>query len=302
VPGIFFCHYFHTAWIENDKEDLPMRPSPNRVILLLLCWACATVAQAITLYSSSLVEMRTLAAGPGAANDHPADNVDPTSLAQLLASLQLVSDATGKTVYLMSENDAKEVGAQLSKALTRVRPDQDIDLSVFRDTGGLLSARRYATGMRVFVKDGRINLIFGQVEVFLNDFREPYTKLPEPGSRAAVHLSGGRIVDQTWLQHVNGRPDWVSYAVAVAPGPRQSLRLRAQPAAAPVRPPAATSRPAPAAPVAEPAPAPKSQARPGRWKDLEEGLETLDRLHRKGLISDDEYRADRAKLMRGVGL
>ncbi len=47
---------------------------------------------------------------------------------------------------------------------------------------------------------------------------------------------------------------------------------------------------------APPAPAPVAQPAPG----VEERLKTLDELKRKGLITDEEYRAQRERILRGI--
>lgn len=268
------------------------------IAVMAVVWglAMAAPAAAITLYRSGAVVMETLATEGAGPNQHPAERVDETGLARLFAGLQVESAAGGGARALLSEQEALELAKQLAKALGRVEARQDIALSLFRDTGQLGSPRRHATGLRVFVTDDGLNLVFGQVDVFLNDFREPYRKLPEPGSRQASAMTGGAVLPAPGMTRMRGRDDWL-----VAPLPRAAGLLSSQPPM--------PSAPAAAAPVATPAAAPATtpKSAPGkgsgsRWQDLEEGLETLERLRRKGLISESEHAEKRARLMQEAGL
>ncbi len=273
------------------------------ILLLLACLVPASV-QAITLYRSSVVVMRTLPADSSSANSHPSDKVSPEMLARMLARLQVASEKEGKSDYLLSERDARDIGAELANALGRVDGSQDIHLAIFRDLGGFGSPRRHGTGIRLFVQGGRLHLILGQIDVFLNEFREPYAKLPQPGERTTSVMQGGKMLAQPWFQPVNGREDWLSYPLEGSARERPSLRLEhpgpvseSDPVAAddPTGGPVADS-------VADTLPGAAAPLHQRRWQALEEGLEALERLRDKGLISEQEYQSSRTKLMREAGL
>ncbi|MCB1774994.1 MAG: SHOCT domain-containing protein [Gammaproteobacteria bacterium] len=262
-----------------------------------------------------------MSAEEGSANEHPVNFVDPESLAQLLASLQVVSEAEGKPVYLMSENQAIDAGKHLARALNRVDESQDVLMVSYRNVGKFPRARRLSTGARVFVEDNRLNLIFGQVDTFLDEFREPYAKQPATGGRGKSALSGGTLAAASWFTFKPGREDWVLFPINLTQSPRSQLRLESN--AAPVAAGAAT-----AAPNSSRAPAAASQAstsaatapaaasvgagaaaagtaakvEPNRWRDLEQGLETLQRLRDKGLITEAEYQSKRQALLDAVGM
>ncbi len=281
----------------------------------ILLGGIADFAHAITLFRSSRIEMRTVSTDQNAVNAHPADGLDATLLTQLLASLQITSNTTGNALYLMTENEAKEAGPELAKALGRVAAQQDVDVSVYRYDGNLGNAKRFGTGIRLFVQEGRLNLIFGDVDVFFDNFRTPDLKRPKPGQRTASTMNNGAVLPQSWLVNVNDRSDWVAFAVAAPPGPRESLRLQTQPDAPPdaVAPPAISTadkvptnslsgpenpRVPPVVPTPPSRSAPAAPAVPtSRWRDLEEGLETLKRLRDRQLITDKEYAEQRAQLL-----
>lgn len=255
----------------------------------------------ILLYQTNTLLLHTLAAGDTADNQHPVNFIDAGSLAQLLASLQIESSEAGTSVYLMTENRAIKAGAELATALGRLEQAQDVLMATYRDVGGLGNVRRLTTAARVFVEKDRLNLIFGQVDTFINEFRDPYPKVPEAGTRKASKLAGGRIKQADWFEFKPGRSDWVMFPINLAQSPRRSLRMdsaKQSPSPAQVAP---SSRPE-AVDTAPPAASSPAKARPSQWKDLEEGLETLERLRKKDLITDDEYRAKRRALLDNAGM
>ncbi len=262
--------------------------------LLGLLFLFAGSASAITLHRSSSLELYTLDAEGEVHNAHPVNFVDPDSLAQLLASLQVDSSEAGDAIYLMSENQAIEAGAELASALSRIDDKRDVHLVTFRQVGSFPVSRRLATGARIFVEDGQLNLIFGQVDEFLDEFREPYQKRARPGARQLAALSGATIQPADWFTFKPGRKDWVLFPIDLTQSPRRLLRLQSGEMSS-----KASAEPARTSPKQH-----SSVKAPtaNRWKDLEEGLETLKRLQQKGLISDDEYQSQRRALLDDVAL
>jgi len=293
------------------------------------------IAQAIPLFKSNTLELYSIAAENGAVNDHPAVGLDTESLARLLASIQIRSDQEDKPVYLMEETAAPDAAQELSHALRRVDDRQDIHLVIYRSVGGLLNTRRLATGIRVFYQDGYLNMIFGPVDQFQDEFslRKRNGKPVPSGSRSQSRLAGGSIEAENWFQFKEGRRDWILYPLEQTSRVRPRLRIEEEPAAV-----APAPEPAQAAPTPEPAqprqalPPPQEPSQPrsrvaepdsspaftgesrqpeaapakpprqptSRWQDLEEGLETLQRLRDKNLISEEEFQSKRRELLDSV--
>ncbi len=267
----------------------------------LLLWMSVMTAEAITLFRSSRIEMRTLAADSRDENAHPVQQLHAEDLAQLLSSLQVRNIQNNEVVYLMTENEAKELSIELVKGFGRVNARQDLYLSVFRHVGGFVNTRRYGTGIRLFFREGQINLIFGDIDVFFDSFRSPTLKLPNPGQRQHSRLNGGQLVAQPWLTSVGNRTDWVTFSVTPLPSLRDSIRL--QNSNRPNETVTRSSITTPSIPDdissfsidTEKTIVPRSV-----WQNLEEGLETLSRLRQRSLITEAEYQEKRMKLLESV--
>lgn len=290
----------------------------------------SSAVQAITLFKSNTLELYSRPAENGAVNDHPVRSVDVESLTQLLASLQVRSEAADNTIYLMEEEAAINAAQELAHALRRVNEKQDIHMVTYRNLGGLLNTRRLATGIRVFFRSGNLNLIFGQVDEFQDEFsnRRRNGKSARPGSRDTAKLLGGNIQAANWFQFKDDRRDWVIYPLAQTIQTTAPMRLGkeaamdpqtaaqeepSQPATAPKQ----SSQINKTAPVesssSRKAPSVSSQSKlaptavttsdgiaENRWQDLEEGLETLERLRKKQLISEEEFQSKRKVLLDSV--
>ncbi|MES9817893.1 MAG: hypothetical protein ACH255_00340 [Candidatus Thiodiazotropha sp.] len=178
--------------------------------------------EAALFFSSSLTEIYSVAAEDEARNAHPVHGVDQLSLAKLFASVRIESAAEDATIYLMSELNAERLADQVLLSLKRLRADQDMHLVIYRTVGGSISSKRYSTGIRVFVDASGLNLIFGQLDTFQDDFRGPDRKIAPAGSRNAVRLDGGSIVSADWFRFKDGRTDWMIYPLPKQP----KLRLR----------------------------------------------------------------------------
>ncbi|MEW8029938.1 MAG: hypothetical protein AB2809_21510 [Candidatus Thiodiazotropha sp.] len=178
--------------------------------------------EAALFFSSSLTEIYSVAAENRARNTHPVHGVDQLSLAKLFASIQINSETENATIYLMSELNAERLAKEVLLSLKRLRPDQDMHLVIYRTVGGSISSKRYSTGIRVFVDASGLNLIFGQLDTFQDDFRGPDRKIAPAGSRNTVRLKGGSIVAADWFKFREDRTDWMIYPLPKQP----NLRLR----------------------------------------------------------------------------
>ena len=54
---------------------------------------------------------------------------------------------------------------------------------------------------------GRLNLIFGQIDLFFSEFRDPDRPVPPMGSRKRVESLKGRIIPAEGVSFVDGRND-----------------------------------------------------------------------------------------------
>ncbi|MEL0587333.1 MAG: hypothetical protein AAES65_21045 [Candidatus Thiodiazotropha sp. (ex. Lucinoma kazani)] len=182
-------------------------------------------AQATLLFSSNLVEIHSITTEGNNINAHPVQNADETALGRLFASIRINSDVEEKIIYLMSESDAAKLAKQVVISLRRLRPEQDMHLVIYRSVGGFLTTKRFSTGIRLFASDAGLNLIFGQLDTFQNEFRGPGRKLAHPGSRSNTRIKGGSLVAADWFKFHTDRNDWMIYPIATTP----SLKLRIKP-------------------------------------------------------------------------
>lgn len=302
-----------------------MNPMVLFIILVLsMVLLPSGTLRAITLYESPTLELYSKPAENDSGNAHPVLSVDVQSLAQLLASLQVRSKQAGERVYLMDEETAMGAAQELAHGLRRVNDDQDLHMVIYRNVGGFLSTQRFATGIRVFAEEGYLNLIFGQIDRFQDEFssRKRDRKLPLAGSRDESKMYGGAVAAQDWFQFKDGREDWILYPLPQQVG--SQLRLEKETVINPVPEPQPTSnQPTPVAtpssrsdvrsstpdstvatPIESDRPKIKAKKQPQmsthRWQDLEEGLETLARLREKGLIDEAEFQSQRKLLLDSV--
>jgi len=239
-------------------------------VTLLALLALSPALHAELLYESNRVELYRVNAPQGVRNDHPM-RLETYALEDRLAEVSLVLP-NRRSEPLLDEKTRLNLGEQLAQALRRLDPEDELHMIAYRvDKSGFLSSKRYASSARAFVKDGQLNLIFGGLEQFQNEFRDPGKPLPPMGSRTRPSTLAGELQVSGAAQLAEGRSDWVLIPVT-------------EPAAR-----GATSRAAPT--PAAPAPAP---AKPTvTWQEVEEGLATLDRMRQRGLITQEDY--DRMK-------
>lgn len=175
---------------------------------------------AALLFSSSLAEIYSTTAENELRNAHPVYGVDELSLAKLFASIQIKSDVEQATIYLMSELNAERLATEVLLSLRRLRANQDMHLVIYRSVGGSISRKRHSTGIRIFVDASGLNLIFGQLDTFQDDFRGPDRKIAPAGSRNTSRLKGGSIIAADWFEFKEGRSDWMVYPLPKSPKSR----------------------------------------------------------------------------------
>lgn len=218
--------------------------------------------------------------GPAPPNEHPA-TVTGEQLATQLAALQFRATEHAATEPLFNRETLEILVPQLLLGLRQATPGEDLTfavISLHEALYGLAREPRVTTG-RVFITDGRLNLIVGLVRQDVNEMEDRRLAPFIPGSRKTV--ASGRWLLQTPLQPPGftlSRRDWATVAIGWQPltAPQQP-----SPAITPQSPPQLQSSPPPRDPARSPA----------------ERLTTLNELKDKGLITDEEYRSKRLQII-----
>ncbi len=234
-------------------------------------------------------------------NDHPVQ-LASEAISNALAALRIriVDEDTAAEAQrsVFTAEELRNLAPRIASGLAKAGPRQDVTFSTIgshpRAAGGLVKDPGVNAG-RVFYDDGRINVIFGELQ-------SGYRKLSVYGQRTqdfTPRRQGSRTkaAEHEWTLaarpgvelHSNAgglRNDWVEIdGAAVASGAAAVSQAVSQaPAAA--TPPAATA----AGSVEGPA-ATKSGV------DLEQRLKTLKELRDKNLISEEAYRAKMQELL-----
>ena len=230
-------------------------------------------------------------------NDHPAQ-LASEAVSNALAALRIRivdEDAAAEAQRsVFTAEELRNLAPRIAAGLAKAGPRQDVTFSTIgshpRSAGGLVKDPGVNAG-RVFYEDGRINVIFGELQ-------SGYRKRSVYGQRTedfTPRQQGSRTkaAEQAWAlaarpgvelyANAGGvRTDWVEIdPAAVASG---AAAVSQAPAAA--TPPAATAAGSGAGPVAT-----KSGV------DLEQRLKTLKELRDKNLISEEAYRAKMQELL-----
>lgn len=221
-----------------------------------------------------------------AANDHPAD-IPAERIRGALAAIDVRLPDQGRDVPLFHDPEVQLLGEAVRKGLASAGPDEDVTFAVIGQhalLAGLLKERKITTG-RIFCRNGRLTIIFGDVlrDVKENEDRRLHPLLrgsrgtPAPHDWVLVAKPGGEAFALE-------RPDWITFPLT-APGAAPPLPPEA---AGAVRTPPTTAPPAP--------PERPSTTKPG----IAERLMLLNELRDKHLITDEEYRGKRQQILDGL--
>ncbi len=209
-------------------------------------------------------------------NTHPAV-ISNARIEAMLSSLDVRVSDSNAVEPLFTRESLDVLVPQLQAALGQARPYEDVTFAViglYKAMFGLAKSGRVTTG-RVFVKDGRFNIIFGLVR---QDFKEredrrlsPFT----PGDRKYVLPGEWKLLPQGGQKIDFVRKDWVVFESSW----QAPVEMAPVPAGAPKITPPISNIPD-----------------EGRHSAAER-LIILNDLKSKGLISDDEYRAKRTSIL-----
>jgi hypothetical protein len=228
-------------------------------------------------------------------NDHPAQVTSEairTSLAAL--RIRIVDEDTAAEAQrsVFTAEELRDIAPRIASGLAKAGPRQDVTFSTIGShslaAGGLVKKPGVNAG-RVFYDDGKLNVIFGELQSGYRK-RNVYGQTTEDftprqqGSRTKVEEKKWAIATRPGVElHATAggvRNDWVEIdgAVVAAAAPEAA---KAPVAAAPATPAASGEGPAAAKPSA----------------DLEQRLKTLKELRDKDLISEEAYRAKMQELL-----
>lgn len=248
-------------------------------------------------------------------NEHPVD-LQPQDIETMLSNLRFShADQERDTppVAVFNKEQVQVLSDAFSRGLSRATPSQDVTFSVVgahRLAPGALAMRNRLTAGRAFFREGKLNVIFGNIQ---SPYRKKniYGRLEQDfyrrnfGSRTTPGAPESLLVAGTGASlHPEGdrqREDWVVFDVSAAAATDSIVPLPSPPTAAPDGSPEQRQVPAPAA---HPAPAVRPTVRPatgspsdeashepsGKTPDIEQRLERLKRLRDKDLISEEIYR------------
>lgn len=214
-------------------------------------------------------------------NDHPTQ-LTSEAIGNALAALRIRSTDEDRTAEaqrsVFTAEELRNIAPHIAAGLAKAGPRQDVTFSTIgsypRSGGGLVKDPGVNAG-RVFYDEGKINVIFGELQsgyrkrLVYGQRTEDFTPREE-GSRAKAAENDWALTAHPGIElHSNAggvRNDWVEIdTAAVAAG---AAAVSQAPAAA--TPPAATAA--------------KSSA------DIEQRLKTLKELRDKNLITEEAYR------------
>jgi hypothetical protein len=296
--GMFGCSLFKTS-VDNPKTDRTIWHSREQNV--------------------RIVKQDVIKGGTYIPNDQPV-MLEPSQIRRALASLEVRLDRGGKMIPVFTEPELETLSGKLSEALAQAGPDQDVTFAVVglrKALYGLAKQRKVTTG-RVFYREGKLNIIFGKMIEDIkdervhdyradNDFRlNPLA----PGSRTTPVSHVWELEEEPEMQfYVESgmyRGDWVVLDLASVAA-HEALGIKPTSAASVGRQESVTPRretlpqegtqvqaPASPGPVTSVPQAGKSN------KTIEERLTILNDLKNKKLITDEEYKAKRADILKDL--
>ena len=224
------------------------------------------------------------------ANDQPVD-IAPEMVGRDLEAIRLNEEDS-----LFTKDEVRELVMPICEAFAQARPGEDLILLSTRARGGGILAPRTGITARLFIKEGRLNLILHDARLafmdrylgthVLPDFK--YGSRTEPSTAEMFCLGAEKV-----------RNDWLTFPVILAAPVATAKALAPAQAMAPAPAPAAAP-----APVVVPAPAPLPAAEPeskipdgGLYDEQQQRLRGLKRLLDEKLITEEEYQQKRKEIL-----
>ena len=239
-----------------------------------------------------------------AVNQHPV-NFSTEQLTKLLGQFFKRVDNKEPVPYF-SQDEINRIIGRLVPIFAKSKPGEDIRFGTsFNDSGLFLIPRKLNAG-RLFVENGRLNLIIGmcaaEQDITYQQLYGNYRELDHGSREKPVAKLGCELLAGNNVERVDDRADWVrininaALATNATPAFPTSNTLTfgttAPPASAPVQAPVTATKPTESATQAIPAASPANE--------VERRLIQLKSLHDKGLITDAEYQQKRAAVINGL--
>lgn len=232
--------------------------------------------------------------GGDAANQHPV-SFSTEQLAALLGHFYK-REGTKEPVPYFSQDEINRIASKLAPLFAKSKPNQDLDFGTsFSEAGFFLVPRKLNAG-RLFVENGRLNLIAGmcaaEQDITYQQLYAKYRDLDHGSRIKPTDKLGCELLEGNNTERVNNRSDWV----------RLNINSVLQTKAAPVFLPNSKTLTFGTTTASDPATAPTTQSPSSTAKlgEAEERLTTLKQLHDKGLITDAEYEQKRAAIINGL--
>lgn len=204
-------------------------------------------------------------------NDHPV-LLESSQLRTALSSLEFVLPKKDKSSPVFEKPELDVLEKYLGIALEQAGPDEDVSFAVVGNYLAVygLAKEQMSTSARVFYKDGKLNIIFGDIHAkyYANVDRRVYPMAP--GSRFLAKNHEWKLLSYPYQEFYMGpdgqRRDWLVIDLA-----------------------AMTARAA----MGEK----EAATMPPHAKTVEERLKVLEELRAKKMITEDEYKTKRENIL-----
>lgn len=215
------------------------------------------------------------------ANGHPV-SLDEGQIRMALSSLEFMTPGKESSSPVFEDPELDVLARYLPIALAQAGPEEDVAFAVvgnFKAVYGLAKEQMYTSG-RVFYRDGKLNIIFGEIhgKYWPNADRRLYPLAPGSRFKSTVHTWA--LLNQPDQEFYSGpegqRTDWVLLDLA-------SMEARAA--------------------MGEKAATPQTPAALpyyGTQKSVEERLQILNDLKNKKMITNEEYEQKRLDILKDL--
>jgi hypothetical protein len=222
-----------------------------------------------------------------AANAHPVD-ISAELLRSAFGAIEVRLPDQDTAVQLFNDPELEILAKYVRMGLATAGPDEDVTFAVVGDHALLTSflKERMVTTGRVFYRNGRLNVIFGDVLRDLKENEDRRLHPLRPGSRATTSSHDWVLTAKAGSEgFAMQRPDWVTFPLSAPAAPvAASPAMQERGSSAQVSQKAVSPG------------APHKPSVPGR-QDIAERLKRLNELRDKRLITDEEYRTKRQKIL-----
>lgn len=228
-----------------------------------------------------IVKQDSVKGGKVPANGHPV-SLDEGQIRMALNSLEFMTPGKESSSPVFEDAELDVLARYLPTALAQAGPEEDVAFAVignFKAVYGLAKEQMYTSG-RVFYREGKLNIIFGEIhgKYWPNADRRLYPLAPGSRIKATVHTWA--LLNQPDQEFYSGpegqRTDWLVLDLA-------SMEARAAMGEK-----AATTQ------------APAVVPYYGAQKSVEERLQILNDLKSKKMITNEEYEQKRLDILKDL--